>query len=407
MKKFEIVSQKLKEQITSGVYTQGQTLPTEEELSEIYSVSRQTVRKALDILVAEELISKKQGSGSTVRTGKSSKKSFLIAVIATYIDDYIFPGQLRAVESVLSANGYTPILAATGNKVYNERAILKDMLKKPIDGLLIEGTKTAMPSPNLDLYDEIYRRNLPVVFFNACCHDIEGAVSVCADDYQGGYDLVKLLFEKGHRNIAGIFKSDDLQGHERYLGFISAFKADLAMSVIQAKAINQLRDALQNEPHQHIKAAACYALGHIGRHSDIHALEVSNANVLSLLLFYYMDPNSNDDLKEKAKKSLKKIIDSCTNLTALEPLIGVAPEKILKHILTQYVTCLKDNKEAKRNFINGGLQKLQEIKVNASGPIQQLISDINSYFDDTIVKYYSPDYATNLLNKIDNYQNLG
>ena len=63
--------------------------------------------------------------------------------------------------------------------------------------------------------------------------------------------------------------------------------------------------------------------------------------------------------------------------------------------------------EAKINFVNGGLQKLQEIKVKASGPIQQLISDINSYYDDAIVKYYSPDYASNLLNKIDNYSALG
>ena len=48
-----------------------------------------------------------------------------------------------------------------------------------------------------------------------------------------------------------------------------------------------------------------------------------------------------------------------------------------------------------------------EIKVKASGAIQQLISDINSYYDDAIIKYYSPDYASNLLNKIDNYSSLG
>ena len=191
------------------------------------------------------------------------------------------------------------------------------------------------------------------------------------------------------------------------LGFISAYSQELAMIVIKSKAINQLRDALQNEPHQHIKAASAYALGHIGRHSPIHANEVCNANVLSLLLFYYVDPKSNDDLKEKCKKSLKKIIDSCENLKALEPLIPLAPEKILKHILQRFVVCLKDNKEAKKNFVNGGLQKLQEIKVKASGPIQQLISDINSYYDDAIIKYYSPDYAQNLLNKIDNYSAIG
>ena len=60
----------------------------------------------------------------------------------------------------------------------------------------------------------------------------------------------------------------------------------------------------------------------------------------------------------------------------------------------------KDNKEEKRNFVNGRLQKLLEIKIKANGLIQQLISDINSYYDDAIIKYYSPDYDTNLLNKL-------
>ena len=54
-------------------------------------------------------------------------------------------------------------------------------------------------------------------------------------------------------------------------------------------------------------------MGHIGRHGEQHTLEVSNANVLSLMIYYYMDQSSNDDLKEKAKKSLKKIIDACKN----------------------------------------------------------------------------------------------
>ena len=89
----------------------------------------------------------------------------------------------------------------------------------------------------------------------------------------------------------------------------------------------------------------------------------------------------------------------------LEPLIYMARENILKHILNRYEIYLKDNKEVKRNFANGELQKLQ-IKVKASGAIQQLISDINSYYDNAIIIYYSPDYASNLLNKIDNYSSL-
>lgn len=224
MKKYEMLAAELKQNIYSGKYQEGQSLPTEEELAEKYNMSRQTVRKALQILVDEDLIVKRQGSGSTVKGKNSSPRSHIIAVIATYIDDYIFPGQLRAVESVLSSNGYTPVLAATGNKVFNERAVLEDLLKKPIDGFLIEGTKTAMPNPNFDLYSKLFRRHVPVVFFNSYYPELQGTISVCADNRSGGYELVKYLVGKGHNKIAGFFKSDDIQGHQRYFGYISALR---------------------------------------------------------------------------------------------------------------------------------------------------------------------------------------
>lgn len=187
------------------------------------------------------------------------------------------------------------------------------------------------------------------------------------------------------------------------LGFIAAFKENLASEVIKAKAINQLRSALQNEPHNHIKAAACYALGHIGRHSAVHAKDVAEANVLSIMLVYYISPDSTDDLRDKAKKALKKIIDNCSYLTALEPLLMVAKDKILKHILNQYVKHLKNNTNEKKAFVtNGGLQKLQELKPSLSEPLKEKIDEINSYYPEEIVKYYSPDYAAQLMNKLEN-----
>ena len=174
------------------------------------------------------------------------------------------------------------------------------------------------------------------------------------------------------------------------------------MSVIQAKAINQLRDALQNEPHQHIKSAACYSLGHVGRHSPKHAKVFLDANILSLKLYNYMDPNSSDDLKLKTKNALKKIIDNCSNLSALEPLLHVTPKNFMKHILQQYIKYLKENtnKEMKNFSQNGGLQKMQKIKNKVDPKLQTLIGEINGYYPIEIVKYYSSDYAADLLNKI-------
>jgi hypothetical protein len=188
------------------------------------------------------------------------------------------------------------------------------------------------------------------------------------------------------------------------LGFMAAYKDELALYVIKAKAINQLKDALQNEVHHHIKAAACYALGHIGRHTANTAKEVAEANVLSLMLYHYMASDSSDDLKDKAKKALKKIINVCTHLPALEPLLQVAPEKILKHILNQYVIHLNNSKPDLKAFVqNGGLQKLQELKKKVSDPLKEKIDMINTYYPQDIVKYYSPDYAANLLQKIDGF----
>lgn len=39
-------------------------------------------------------------------------------------------------------------------------------------------------------------------------------------DARAGYEAAKILIQNGHRRIGGIFKYDDMQGMERYKGFI-------------------------------------------------------------------------------------------------------------------------------------------------------------------------------------------
>lgn len=56
----------LKDGIVSGVYPVGSQLPTEEELRERFSVSRYTVREALRRLREDNLVSSRQGAGTTV-----------------------------------------------------------------------------------------------------------------------------------------------------------------------------------------------------------------------------------------------------------------------------------------------------------------------------------------------------
>lgn len=60
------IANSLRERIMAGQWPAGEKLPTEEQLSSQYRVSRQTIRKAKDHLMGEGLIRSLQGSGCYV-----------------------------------------------------------------------------------------------------------------------------------------------------------------------------------------------------------------------------------------------------------------------------------------------------------------------------------------------------
>jgi GntR family transcriptional regulator, arabinose operon transcriptional repressor len=225
MTKYTVLADKLRLQLITGVYKAGDMLPSENELASAEGLSRQTVRQALAVLEREGRISRRRGCGSVVtQTVVRREKSNNIAVVTTYINEYIFPDILRGIEQVLTQNGYTAFISATHNRVDNEREILKNLLAKPIDGIIIEGTKTALPNPNIDLFRSIKQANIPMVFINGYYPDFKPPVYVVADDRGGGAAAVRLLLGKSRKRIAGIFKSDDIQGHRRYAGYAEALR---------------------------------------------------------------------------------------------------------------------------------------------------------------------------------------
>lgn len=64
--KFQSIYQALTRAINSGVYAPGETLPSENELTEMFQASRETIRKALKMLSEHGYIQKIQGRGSVV-----------------------------------------------------------------------------------------------------------------------------------------------------------------------------------------------------------------------------------------------------------------------------------------------------------------------------------------------------
>ncbi|EMP37002.1 Sperm-associated antigen 6, partial [Chelonia mydas] len=171
------------------------------------------------------------------------------------------------------------------------------------------------------------------------------------------------------------------------LGYVAAHSENLAMAVIISKGVPQLSICLSEEREDHIKAAAAWALGQIGRHTPEHARAVAVTNVLPVLLSLYMETESSEDLQVKTKKALKNILQKCTYLPALEPLLHDAPPNILKHVVGQFSKVLPHDSKARRLFVtSGGLKKVQEIKAEPGSLLQEYINTINNCYPEEIVR---------------------
>lgn len=219
--KYVVLFNWIRDKIDSGELLPGERLYSEHELCTMFDMSRQTVRHAIKVLEQEGLVERVRGSGTYVegRRRKTSRKTMNIAVISTYVDSYIFPLTLQGIVQTLAAGGYTTQISFTSNRVENERRILEGFLEKDnVDGVIVEATKGALPNPNMEYFQEIRRRNIPLLFFNCKYPELKFPL-VALDDEKAAYTAVSYLLEQGHRKIGGIFKSDDGQGKLRYAGF--------------------------------------------------------------------------------------------------------------------------------------------------------------------------------------------
>ena len=222
--KYQQLAKTLREQIPQLAKNGNQKLATEWELATIYNVSRQTVRRALALLEEEGLIARRQGSGSYLAPNPRRNVSRQIAVMTTFLDDYIFPSILRDAQNLFSQAGYTTLIFATDNNVSTERRILKQLLEQDIGALLVEGSKSALPTPNDDLYVQFKEQGIPVLFLHGIYSNLGDFPCILDDNFNGGYLLAEYLIDKGHHQIAGIFKSDDIQGPQRYHGVVNALR---------------------------------------------------------------------------------------------------------------------------------------------------------------------------------------
>jgi GntR family transcriptional regulator, arabinose operon transcriptional repressor len=225
--KYNVIIEWIKSKIIDGTFIPNQKISSEYELMKKFNVSRHTVRVAIKNLVNEGWLYTEQGSGTFCATrnvnrknGYSEKK---IAIVTTYISDYIFPSIIRGAEAEISRAGYQVSLFSTNNNFDEEKRILETIIQQQFDGVIVEPTKSASSNPNLKYYFQLEASGIPYIMINAYYEELNPSC-VLMDDEKGSYIQTEHLLKQNHENIAGFFKTDDMQGVKRLKGFIKALR---------------------------------------------------------------------------------------------------------------------------------------------------------------------------------------
>lgn len=226
MTKYQELIEHIHELISGGQLQPGQRMPSENELAASFGISRETVRKAVGILEEQGIVRRVKGSGTYISFDRREnlEKRNRIAVVTTYVDSYIFPKTIQGIESILFEQGYSVQIAFTNNTLDREKSVLEDIISRDdVAGVIVEGTKSGLPNPNIYLYRQLISRKVPILFINTFYPELD-VPHVSLDDVAAAETAVNYLIAKGHRDIGAILKLDDGQGRLRYLGYLRAME---------------------------------------------------------------------------------------------------------------------------------------------------------------------------------------
>ncbi len=149
-----------------------------------------------------------------------SRQSFTVGLVLADVSNPFFGRIASGVEARLSQKGYSVILGNTGNDIARERAIVRVLVEKQIDGLIVAPSTTA--SEHLR---EAQERGVKLVLIDSEIPDL-AADSVTIDNEGGARVAVEHLLALGHRRIAlvsgPLVASFDVQRRDGYYAALRA-----------------------------------------------------------------------------------------------------------------------------------------------------------------------------------------
>jgi GntR family transcriptional regulator of arabinose operon len=220
VKKHQLVETWVRSRISAGALAPGEKLPSESQLCAQFGISRNAVRQAIRSLVREGLAESTRGVGTFCRSRlPRSQLSADIGLVEFFMSSYIYPEIIRGCYNTLSRRGFSLLLNQSEYNLERERAILMELRRKKVGGIIIAPIYGAGDRSNALLLEEIQAEGTAVVL----CDDYypgRSFSSVTLDYYACGEEAASHLWGKGHRKIGIFYQKDFLVKANRMKGVL-------------------------------------------------------------------------------------------------------------------------------------------------------------------------------------------
>ena len=186
----------------------GDALKSEVSYSAMFKVSRPTIRKAVDELVASGIVKRLPGKGLTVggqeESTEQSLKKLAILVPFTAGDGFFYELVMGCV-SILNVHGCSYSIYN-----YNEMDIRKQALELIRKNVYSGVIMTAYDYEDYEFIEELKILRIPVVLVDNPM-DVGDTPYVGSDDFSGGYMGTSYLIRHGHKKIVYITLRNDIK----------------------------------------------------------------------------------------------------------------------------------------------------------------------------------------------------
>ncbi|MGI5155202.1 GntR family transcriptional regulator [Microbispora sp. CA-102843] len=232
-RRFRTLAARLRQEIVQGRWPVGGRLPTEAELAQTYSVGVNTVRRAVDLLVDEGLVRRRQGSGTfvTAATTTGARPRLIGALVPS--NTYYYPQIVQGIERAATAAGVQLVLACSDYDPGVELAQIRQLVDVGVAGLLLVPNLhlAADPAAHLARLREL---PVPYVLVERRPPDPRPADPtsyVCTDVHGGGYAAVLHLNGLGRNRIGYLGRIGTATSEQVFAGYRQAV-ADLGLPEI-------------------------------------------------------------------------------------------------------------------------------------------------------------------------------